>query len=189
MNTIGDKTSGIVISLGLLVSGGWWAVNTFLRDDIGDKDKKKSNVARYVMYLFILLFVIKIAFGTRIGQQAKKSAAKGAKAAATRAAQLKTTLNSTAAMQAIGNRKAIARKPVVGLALLTVIGLVVQFKGRTPDDNKLKLKVQALFLLSLLIFLFVGQVVKDSAGIALQEAMAAAAKAKTTNSPVTAKPP
>jgi amino acid permease len=175
MNTIGDKTSGVVISLGLLVSGGWWAVNTYMRDGIGDKAKKQSNIAKYVMYLFMILFIMKIAFGTRIAEQARKKAEMGAKVAAQRAARLKDTLNSSAAMKVFGNRKFISRKPVVGLALAMAIGLSLQFKTRNSDDNKTKLKLQAVFLVSLLVFLFVGQVVKDSAGIALQEASAAAA--------------
>jgi len=185
---MGTKPAGVIITTGLLLSGGMWAGTTFLTKSRTDKQEKQAKIAFGVMATFLALFFVKVFLAPNIGDIATKSVAErvaGAAAAVKEATKKHRGLSNLADSAAAGvemkTRIFFGTTPMeMVYALTTAVGVGLLYNKRKKEDQTDGDKAAAFFLILLLIFMLGVQVVKDSAGDAVSNAKAAAKSAAPT---------
>lgn len=185
---MGTKPAGVIITTGLLLSGGMWAGTTFLTKSRTDKQEKQAKIAFGVMATFLALFFVKVFLAPNIGDIATKSVAErvaGAAAAVKEATKkhrgLAILADSARAGVELRTRIFFGTTPMeMVYALTTAVGVGLLYNKRKKEDQTDGDKAAAFFLILLLIFMLGVQVVKDSAGDAVSNAKAAAKSAAPT---------
>ena len=170
---LAGKLGGVLISLGLLITASWWAVNTYVRKLDGAEGKRDIKVARILMYVFLCLTLIRVFLGPKIAELAMKRLVKmetGAKSMLSLAAAAKTDVG----MQLIKSRKALSNKYVSGALTLGIIGSVFLLETGDKEGDEARQMPVALALVAVAIVAFYGQVVKDSAASAIAKVSAIA---------------
>jgi hypothetical protein len=171
-NIIADKTMGVILGGGLLLSGSWWAINTFLREDLGEKGKKEAKVAKYVMYVFFALFIVRVVLGKTIGRLAQQKMADKLRVAKNTVDRLAGISNNEAARTLMARRRFISSKPVVGISLALAAFLVFDMtEAEKKGVPRAAQGTKAMIFTAILIFLAIGQVMKDSSDSAVEKAL------------------
>tara|TARA_B110000285_G_C14980235_1_gene540967 strand:- start:200 stop:763 length:564 start_codon:yes stop_codon:yes gene_type:complete len=177
---ISDKAAGVTISIGLLIAGSWWAVNTYVRKDVDSSEGKRHvKIARYVMYGFLLLFLIKVVAGKSIAEMVRKRVMNSKAMALKMGEQMSKITGSPLAQVSIEHRKFLSKKIVTGGMLAGAISSIFLLEtGNKEGDEARQIPVAIAFIIIMAI-LFYGQFGKDSVSGALAEAKRAVA-AKTS---------
>jgi hypothetical protein len=172
LDIIADKTAGIIIGAGLTITGSWWAINTFLREDLGEEGKKQAKIAFYVMCFFMFLFTVKILLGPRIGKLAQKTLGKQIDRARVAVDRLSKIKNNPISKQTMDRRKLISSKPVAGVGLALAIYLAADMYNAEKSGSPRALQgTKAMIFTGTIIFLSFGQLIKDSSSGALAKAV------------------
>ncbi len=174
LDIIADKTAGVIIGAGLTITGSWWAINTFLREDLGEEGKKQAKIAFYVMCFFMFLFTVKILLGPRIGKLAQKTLGARINKAREAVDRLSRVKINPISQQTMDRRKLISSKPVTGVALAVAIYLAVDMYNAEKSGSPRALQgTKAMAFTATVIFLSFGQLMKDSSSGALAKAVQA----------------
>jgi len=184
---MGTKPAGVIITTGLLLSGGMWAGTTFLTKSRTDKQEKQAKIAFGVMATFLALFFVKVFLAPNIGDIAEETvaervagAARAVKEATKKHRGLSNLADSAAAGVEMKTRIFFGTTPMeMVYALTTAVGMGLLYTKRKKKDQTDGDKAAAFFLILLLMFMVGVQAMKDSVPTAIREAQQAADKVRT----------
>lgn len=129
------------------------------------------------MYFFFVLFAIKVFAGPRIGKMAHKRMATSLEKAREKVDKLTGLQGNESAKALMSRRRFISSKPVVGLTLAgagyLIFDMVQAEKSGAPRAAQ---GTKAMIFTAILIFMGVGQVLKDSSSSAVKKAFTVSTK-------------